>query len=93
MPLIGVRELRERTTEVLRQVREERAEYVITHQGRPVAVLLPVASEHVEAAMLHAAKGAAATAWDAYAQVAESLRDAWPSDQSTQAVLDDIRET
>jgi prevent-host-death family protein len=36
MPLIRVRELRERTSEVLRQVREEQTEYVITYQGRPL---------------------------------------------------------
>ena len=31
MPLTGVRELRERANELLRQVREERTEYVITY--------------------------------------------------------------
>ena len=39
---IGVRELKNRATEILRQVRENRAEYVVTYYGRPVAVLLPV---------------------------------------------------
>jgi prevent-host-death family protein len=54
MPVIGVRELQERTAEVLGQVHEQKAEYVITHQGRPVAVLLPVNAEVVEAAMVPA---------------------------------------
>jgi prevent-host-death family protein len=39
---IGVRELKNRATEILRQVRENQAEFVITYYGRPVAVLLPV---------------------------------------------------
>ena len=39
---VGVRELKNRTTEILRDVRENRAEYVVTYYGRPVAVLLPV---------------------------------------------------
>jgi prevent-host-death family protein len=39
---VGVRELKNQATEILRQVREDRAEYVITYYGRPVAVLLPV---------------------------------------------------
>ena len=38
MPLIGVRQLRQQTSEVLRKVREERAEYIITYQGRPTAI-------------------------------------------------------
>ena len=36
MPAIGVRDLREQTSEVLRQVQEAHAEYIITYQGRPV---------------------------------------------------------
>jgi prevent-host-death family protein len=39
---VGVRELKNRATEIVRQVRENQAEYVITYYGRPVAVLLPI---------------------------------------------------
>jgi prevent-host-death family protein len=39
---IGVRELKNQATEILRQVRENQAQYVVTYYGRPVAVLLPV---------------------------------------------------
>ena len=39
---VGVRELKNQATEILRQVRENHAEYVVTYHGRPVAVLLPV---------------------------------------------------
>jgi prevent-host-death family protein len=42
MPRVGVRELKNDTSEVIRRVREERAEYVVTLHGRPVAVILPV---------------------------------------------------
>jgi prevent-host-death family protein len=42
MARVGVRELKNQTTEIIRQVRENRAEYVVTYRGRPVAVLLPV---------------------------------------------------
>ena len=45
---VGVRELKNRTSEILRAVREERAEYIITYQGRPMAVLLPVDQDEVE---------------------------------------------
>ena len=39
---IGVRELRDGATQVLRSVREEGARYVITVHGKPAAVLIPV---------------------------------------------------
>jgi prevent-host-death family protein len=44
MPRVGVRELKNETSEVIRCVREERAEYVVTLHGRAVAVILPVDS-------------------------------------------------
>ncbi len=41
MPEIGVRELKENASEVLRRVREEKATYRITYRGRVVAELAP----------------------------------------------------
>jgi prevent-host-death family protein len=49
MPRVGVRELKDKTTEILKHVREDGAEYVITYHGRPVAVLLPVDKGWLEA--------------------------------------------
>ncbi len=40
---VGVRKLRNDASEIIRTVREERAEYVVTYRGQPVAVILPVA--------------------------------------------------
>jgi len=42
MPDVGVRELKARASEIIRNVRERRARYVITYRGRPVGVLLPL---------------------------------------------------
>lgn len=39
---IGVRELKNQTSRVIRQVREEMVEYVVTLHGEPVAVLRPL---------------------------------------------------
>jgi prevent-host-death family protein len=41
MPDIGIRELKENTSEVLRRVREEKATYRITYRGRVIAELAP----------------------------------------------------
>ena len=45
MPYVGIKELKNQTTEILRGVREEGLEYVVTFHGRPVAVLLPIAED------------------------------------------------
>lgn len=45
---IGVRDLKNRTSHVLRIVREEMTEYIVTLRGEPVAVLRPLTREEVE---------------------------------------------
>ncbi len=91
MPTIGVRELREQTSEVLRQVREAQAEYIITYQGEPVALLLPVQAEVVEKTLVEAGQPSVADGWETYARLAEELRRDWPADKSTQELMDEIR--
>jgi prevent-host-death family protein len=91
MSLIGVRELREQTSEVIRRVREERAEYVVTYQGRPVAVILPLDTEQAEVEMVKASKNAVLGDWERYERLAEEIRSAWPSDLATQDLIDAIR--
>ena len=87
MPTIGVSELREHTAEILRRVREEKADYIITYKGRPIALLLPLA-EPRQVEEQHAAAG-----WEYYARVAEELRRAWPQNQDTQTLLAEIRQS
>ena len=91
MPLIGVRELRQQANEVIRRVREERAEYVITYQGRPVAVILPLEPERAEAEMVAAGRRAIEGSWEQYERLADEIRSAWPAGLSTQDLIDDIR--
>lgn len=93
MPMIGIRELRERTADILRQVREEKAEYIITYKGRPIAILLPLAEQQVEEAILQTGKQHVTGGWESYARLAEELREDWPQGRHTQAVLDEIRES
>jgi prevent-host-death family protein len=91
MPTIGVRELREQTSEVLRQVRERRAEYVVTYQGKPVALLLPVDSEAVEEAMVQAGRKSVEGGLETWRRVMEQVRRDWPAGKSTQELMDEIR--
>jgi prevent-host-death family protein len=91
MSLIGVRELRQQTSEVIRKVREEGAEYVVTYQGRPVAILLPLDAGQAEVEMVQAGKKAILDNWARYERLAEELRRTWPADRSTQTLIDSIR--
>ena len=91
MPMIGVRELREQTAQVLRHIEEEKEEYVITNQGRPVAVLLTIDSDQFEAAIRQAARHSAKSAHEIYLQLAESIRQSWPAGLGMQALMDEIR--
>ena len=93
MPMIGVRELREHTADILRRVREEKEEYIITYKGRPVALLLPLAEQQVEEAILQTGKQGIAGSWEPYARLVEELREDWPQGRDTQAILDEIRES
>ena len=49
MPDIGIRQLKNDTSEILRSVREDKVEYVITYRGQPVAVLRPMEPAGVDA--------------------------------------------
>lgn len=42
MPYVSVRELKGQLSRVLREVREERVEYLVTYRGRVVARISPV---------------------------------------------------
>lgn len=39
---IGIRELKAHASDVVRAVKEQRARYVITQRGKPVAVIIPM---------------------------------------------------
>ena len=91
MPVIGVRELREHTAEVLRQVREQKAEYVITYQGRPVAFLSPVDEEAVETAMVRAGRASAGDGWEAYLRLIDEIRSNPLRQHPAQDLMDEIR--
>ncbi len=48
MATIGVRQLKNEATRVIRSVREQHTEYVVTVNGEPVAVLRPYTPEDAE---------------------------------------------
>lgn len=49
---VGVRELKNRATEIVRQVEESGSAVVVTRHGRPTALILPIDSPEAEGYVL-----------------------------------------
>ena len=93
MARVGVRELKNRTTEIIRDVRETQADYVVTYHGRPVAVLLPVDEAWLEAEAQRAAE--AVTPGDEVWAELEALRQEigrnWQSNKTAVELISEQR--
>jgi prevent-host-death family protein len=83
---IGIRELKQRTSQILRDVRERGEEIDVTHHGRVIARLVPVVQERARARTT-------AAAWSTLDRVAREIGRRWPRGQSaTRAVREGRRE-
>ena len=84
MGRVGVRELKNQTTEIIRDVRENRAEYVVTYRGRPVAVLLPVGEgwldDETQRAIETAAPGE--DVWTELEALRQEIGQSWKSEKT-----------
>jgi prevent-host-death family protein len=49
---VGIRDLKNRATQILRAVEEEGAAVVVTRHGRPTALILPIGSPEAEVYVL-----------------------------------------
>lgn len=86
MRSVGIRELRERTSEIIRWVREEGQEVQVTHYGQPVARLVPVAPAKTP-------PPDAASVWAELDQLAAEIGARWPEGVSAvEAVAEGRRE-
>lgn len=87
MPQVGVRELKNRATQIVRDVRETGAEYVITLDGEPVAVLRPCEK-------LGAERAAAVEQFLIRSrEIAERIGAAWTSPLSAAEAVEEQRRT
>lgn len=87
MTRIGIRELKSQASKIVREVREEEAEYVITHQGSPVAVLHPYTEKDAEKEL----RDEMEASLKAMQQTARKVADAWVSSKSAGELLDEQR--
>jgi len=77
MPDIGVRHLKTHASEIIRQVREQRARYVITLRGKPVGLLMPV--DEASPALSQSVDSLTEPAWDALTRLGEEIGREWCS--------------
>jgi prevent-host-death family protein len=84
---VGVRELKNQTSRIVRAVREKMIEYVITVQGEPVAVLRPFTDE--DAQKLRQAEVEEALA--EMKTLAHQVAEAWTSPKSGVELVDEQR--
>ncbi len=93
MARVGVRELKNQATEIIRNVRENQAEYLVTYRGRPVAVLLPVD----EAWLATEARRAAETVtpsddvWAELEALREEIDQSWQSEKTAVELVSEQR--
>lgn len=86
MDRIGVRELKQHTSEVLRRVRESKETVAITHRGRVIARLVPV--EETPAVLPEASR-----VWADMEELAQQIGALWPAGVSAlEAVREQRRE-
>jgi prevent-host-death family protein len=89
MPEIGVRELKARASEIIRQVRERRVRYTVTYRGRPVGVLMPLGeTPSPDAGTTDEAEG---VVWKELTQLGEQIGDGWKASQSSVELLSEMR--
>ena len=86
---VGVRELKARASAIIREVREQRARYLTTYRGRPVALLIPLEESGLSA--LPAAGEATMAAWDDLVRLGEDIGREWRSPLTSAEVLSEMR--
>ena len=89
MPDVGVRELKAHASEIIREVREERARYVITYRGRPVGMLVPL--EEPGSRALPVTEPSDATAWETLTRLGEEIGREWRSPLTSTELLSEMR--
>ena len=89
MPDVGVRELKTRASEIVRDVRERRARYTITYRGRPVGVLAPLETTPRAEPLSGGEPGA--SVWDELTRLGEEIGRGWQSPLTGVELLSQMR--
>ncbi|MBV6395282.1 MAG: hypothetical protein HFACDABA_00857 [Anaerolineales bacterium] len=80
---IGIRELKARASDVVRAVKEQRARYIVTQRGVPVAAIIPLDALP--------ARKTDDEVWERLLKIGEELGKGWQSDKSAVEILSEMR--
>ena len=83
MVTVGIRELKQQASELIRLVRETGSEVQVTHRGKVVALLVPVVSPEN--------KASAHRAWVSLDTLAAEISAHWPKDVSASQAISESR--
>ena len=89
MPDVGVRELKAHASEIIRNVRDRRARYVITYRGRPVGLLMPLDETHPVWPL--SSMQPEPSAWETLIRLGEEIGRGWRSSLTSTELLSDMR--
>lgn len=84
MVTIGIRELKQQTSKILRRVREDGETIEITYYGKAVAHLIPINPPTITTKEMDAVL-------DDIHQLSIEISTKWPSNISTQDAIEDVR--
>lgn len=84
---VGIRELKNRTSRIVAEVREDAAEYVVTLRGEPVAVLRPFTEEEAR----RQRQAEAEDTLDAMRDLSQEIADAWSSPRTAVELIEEQR--
>lgn len=84
----GVRDLKARASQILRDVRYRRPRYVITYRGRPVAMLVPLEAVPTEEQMPSADSEAV---WAELVRLGKQIGVGWRSPLTSTELLSTMR--
>ena len=83
---IGIRELKQRANEILRQVREKQETFTVTYRGKVVAKLVPVVDASIEQERTSAI-------WTQMEELSREIGTLWPPGMpAAEAVAEQRRE-
>ena len=87
--VVGVRELKTHAARIVRQVRDARASFTVTHRGRAVGVILPIDAAEETRQVFEAANTQAA--WQAFVDAGRRLERRFQPGVSGVALLSAMR--
>jgi prevent-host-death family protein len=85
---IGIRELKAKASKVVQNVRRRHVRYIITHRGRPVAMLVPIDETLTQPPLTTAQTD---DVWAELTQLGERLAQNWPTNQNSAEALSEMR--